>query len=118
MVRRLTTSGAGVEVVVGRAGTGKTFALDAARAGVAGRRHRVIGVRARGPRRAGAQESAGIRSTTLARLLDQLDDRRQGSPLRPGSVLVVDEAAMVGTRQLARLLDHAQTQQVEGRARR
>ncbi len=31
MVRRLTSSGAGVEVVVGKAGTGKTYALDAAR---------------------------------------------------------------------------------------
>ncbi len=50
---------------------------------------------------------------TLARLLGQLDDHRQGSSLRPGSVLVVDEAAMVGTRQLARLLDHAQRRQVK-----
>ena len=31
MVRRLTTDGAGVSVVVGKAGTGKTFALAAAR---------------------------------------------------------------------------------------
>ena len=29
MVRRLTRSGSGVEVVIGKAGTGKTFALDA-----------------------------------------------------------------------------------------
>jgi type II secretory ATPase GspE/PulE/Tfp pilus assembly ATPase PilB-like protein len=32
MVTGLVTSGAGVEIVVGAAGTGKTFALDAARA--------------------------------------------------------------------------------------
>ena len=31
MVRRLTTSGAGVDVVAAAAGTGKTFGLDAAR---------------------------------------------------------------------------------------
>jgi len=31
MVRRLTRDGGGVEVVTGKAGTGKTFALDAAR---------------------------------------------------------------------------------------
>jgi ATP-dependent exoDNAse (exonuclease V) alpha subunit len=54
------------------------------------------------------ETSAGIRSTTLARLLRQLDDHRHGSPLQPGSVLVVDEAGMIGTRQLARLLDHTQ----------
>jgi hypothetical protein len=53
------------------------------------------------------RDSAGIPSTTLARLLGQLDDG-QPSPVAPGAVLVVDEAGMVGTRQLARLLDHAQ----------
>jgi ATP-dependent exoDNAse (exonuclease V) alpha subunit len=52
------------------------------------------------------EASAGIRATTLAGLLGQVDDHRQGSPLQPGSVLVVDEAGMIGTRQLARLLDH------------
>jgi hypothetical protein len=59
------------------------------------------------------EASAGIRSTTLARLLAQLDDNCDGSPLRPGSVLVVDEAGMIGTRQLARLLDHAEQQSVK-----
>ncbi len=113
MVRRLTTSGAGVEVVVGRAGTGKTFALDAARrvwqdAGIP-----VTGVALAARAALELQESAGIPSTTLARLLGQAEDGRHGSPLQPGSVLVVDEAAMVGTRQLARLLDHAQEQQVK-----
>ena len=113
MVRRLTTSGAGVEVVVGRAGTGKTFALDAARrvwqdAGIP-----VTGVALAARAALELQESAGIPSTTLARLLAQADDGRHGSPLKPGSVLVVDEAAMVGTRQLARLLDHALEQQVK-----
>jgi hypothetical protein len=113
MVRRLTTSGAGVEVVVGRAGTGKTFALDAARqvwqdAGIP-----VTGVALAARAALELEESAGIPSTTLARLLAQADDHRHGSPLQPGSVLVVDEAAMVGTRQLARLLDHAQTQRMK-----
>ena len=32
MVHRIATSGAGIEAVVGKAGAGKTFALDAARA--------------------------------------------------------------------------------------
>jgi ATP-dependent exoDNAse (exonuclease V) alpha subunit len=59
------------------------------------------------------EASAGIRSATLARLLGRLDDHRWGSPLQPGSVLVVDEAGMVGTRQLARLLDHAETQSMK-----
>jgi hypothetical protein len=106
MVRRLTTSGAGVEVVVGKAGTGKTYALDAARhawqqAGV-----EVSGVALAARAALELQETAGIRSTTLASLLHRLDTG-DGGVLPSGSVLVVDEAGMVGTRQLARLLHHA-----------
>jgi conjugative relaxase-like TrwC/TraI family protein len=113
MVERLTTSGAGVEVVVGKAGTGKTFALDAARRiwTDAGIEVRGVALAARAARE--LECSAGIPSTTIARLLSQATDGWHGSPLRPGSVLVVDEAGMVGTRQLARLLDHAQSQRVK-----
>ena len=113
MVRRLTTSGAGVEVVVGKAGTGKTYALDAAREVWEASGIEVTGVALAARAALELQESAGIRATTLARLLAQVDDRREGSPLKPGSVLVVDEAGMIGTRQLARLLDHAEQQSVK-----
>jgi Ti-type conjugative transfer relaxase TraA len=105
MVRRLTTSGAGVEVVVGKAGTGKTYALDAARhtwqqAGIA-----VTGVALAARAALELQDTAAIPSTTLASLCNRLDT---GSTVLPaGSVLIVDEAGMVGTRQLARLLHHA-----------
>jgi hypothetical protein len=119
MVRRLTSSGAGVEVVVGKAGTGKTYALDAARDAWETSGIRVTGVALAARAALELRTSAGIRSTTLARLLGQVDDHRDGSPpLQPGSVLVVDEAGMVGTRQLARLLDHAEAAVRQGRAGR
>jgi Ti-type conjugative transfer relaxase TraA len=106
MVRRLTTSGAGVEVVVGKAGTGKTYALDAAhhawqQAGI-----EVSGVALAARAALELQDTASIPSTTLASLLHRLD-RGDGDVLPSGSVLVVDEAGMIGTRQLARLLQHA-----------
>ena len=110
MVRRVTSSGVGVEVVIGKAGTGKTYALDAARDAWQASGIRVSGVALAARAALELEGSAGIRSTTLARLLSQLDDGRDTSPLQPGSVLVVDEAGMVGTRQLARLLDHAEQQ--------
>jgi conjugative relaxase-like TrwC/TraI family protein len=105
MVRRLITSGAGVEVVVGKAGTGKTYALDAARhawhqAGI-----EVSGVALAARAAVELQDTAGIPSTTLASLLHRLDSSDYVLP--SGSVLVVDEAGMVGTRQLARLMNHA-----------
>jgi Ti-type conjugative transfer relaxase TraA len=105
MVRQLTTSGAGVEVVVGKAGTGKTYALDAARHAWKQAGTDVTGVALAARAALELQDSAGIPSTTLASLLHRLDSG--GEVLPTGSVLVVDEAGMVGTRQLAHLLHHA-----------
>ncbi len=114
MVRRLTGSGAGVQVVVGKAGTGKTYALDAARDAWQAAGIQVTGVALAARAALELRESAGIRSSTLARLLGRLDDHRYDtSPFEPGSVLVVDEAGMIGTRQLAHLLDHAEQQHVK-----
>jgi len=117
MVRRLTAEGDGVAIVVGKAGTGKTFALDAAREAWQGAGVEVSGVALAARAATELQDSAGIPSTTLARLLAELDRQdRDGTtgPLRAGRhVLVVDEAGMIGTRQLARLLEHAERRNVK-----
>ena len=108
MVEAVCTSGDGVEVVVGAAGTGKTFALDAARDAWERDRTPVIGcaLAARAARE--LQNGSGIESTTIANLLHHLDNPEHPG-LQPGTVLVVDEAAMVDSRTLARILDHART---------
>ncbi len=106
MVLRLTTSGSGVEVVVGKAGAGKTFALDAAREAWESSGHRVIGCSLSARAAEELQSGSGIESFTLARLIQDLDSPERGG-LRPNSVVVVDEAGMVGTRTLGRLLRHA-----------
>ena len=109
MVRRLTTSGAGVEVVVGAAGTGKTFALDAAREAWQAAGHRVIGAALAARAAAELRDGAGIPSTTVNQLLaDLARPTAQGGGLAAGTVLVLDEAAMIGTRQLAPVLDAAE----------
>jgi conjugative relaxase-like TrwC/TraI family protein len=107
MVRQLTTSGSPVEVVVGRAGTGKTYALAAAadiwRA--AGYRPIGLGLAARAAHE--LETSAGIPSTTVARFL--LDaGQAPGDYIDGRQVIVVDEAGMVDTRRLGRLVEHAQ----------
>lgn len=107
MVRRLTTSGAGVEVVVGKAGAGKTFALDAAREAWQACGIRVVGAALAARAAAELESGAGIDSYTVDALLADLDRAPPGTGLAPGGVVVIDEAAMVGTRKLARLLDHA-----------
>ena len=106
MVERITTDGAGVSVVVGAAGTGKTFALAAARDTWQAAGFQVLGCTLAARAAAELQHSTGIPSSSLELLLSALD--RPHSPGLPGcSVVVVDEATMVGTRKLARLLDHA-----------
>ncbi len=103
MVRQLTTSGAGVDVVVGAAGTGKTFALDAARAAWQASGHRVIGTALAARAAQQLETCAGIPSFTVASLQRFLtQDRFAGN-----TVLIVDEAGMVGTRALAELMRHA-----------
>ena len=111
MVTRLVTSGAGVDVVVGAAGTGKTFGLDAARAAWQACGLTVIGAALSARAAAELQAGSGIDSTTIARVL--ADVSGPNGRLPRGSVVVVDEAAMVATRTLARLI--ALTAQAEAK---
>jgi len=109
MVRRLTTSGAGVDVVVGPAGSGKTRALAAARTAWAAAGLPVVGVALAAIAARVLEDGAGIPSTSLARLLADARrvDPRTGRPvgLPVGGVLVVDEAGMLGTRALNELIE-------------
>jgi len=102
MVRRLTASGAGVDVVIGSAGAGKTFALDAARAAWQQSGHRVVGVALAARAAAELETGSGIPSFTLDSLLRHCEHNRRGG-LAANSVVVLDEAGMVGTRKLERL---------------
>jgi ATP-dependent exoDNAse (exonuclease V) alpha subunit len=92
--------------VVGRAGSGKTYALAAA-AEIwrdAGYRPTGLGLAARAAHE--LESSAGIPSTTVARFLIDLD--QAPGILNERHVLIVDEAGMVDTRRLGRLVHHAQ----------
>ncbi len=105
MIERLTTSGDRVQVVVGAAGTGKTSALSVAREVWESAAFRVLGA-ALAARAAGElQDGAGITSTTIA-ALDHAITTGQ-SRFTETDILVIDESAMVGTRMLARVVDHA-----------
>ena len=113
MVRQLTTSGAGVEVVVGPAGSGKTRALAAARAAWEAAGIPVTGAALAAIAARVLEDGAGIHSTSLARLLATIRrvDPTTGAVvgLPPGGVLVVDESGMLGTRALAELIDLTET---------
>lgn len=101
-VEAITVTDAPVAVIVGHAGTGKTFALDAARAAWSetGLHCRGAALAARAARE--LQSGSGIPSQTIASLLNDLDEGRMRLTRR--DVVVVDEAGMVGTRDLHRLI--------------
>jgi conjugative relaxase-like TrwC/TraI family protein len=105
MVRDLTQGGAGVAVVVGRAGSGKTWALGVAREAFELDGYQVLGAAPTGIATVGLADEGFAQARTVDRLLLDLKHRRV--ELDDKTVLVVDEAAMVGTRKLAPLLQHA-----------
>jgi conjugative relaxase-like TrwC/TraI family protein len=108
MVERLLGDGRALEVVVGEAGTGKTYATAAAAAAWSDSGYEV---EAAAPtwRAATVLRGEGIPARTVASLIARLDQAEEAGreALRPGWVLLVDEAGMVDSQTLARLIDHA-----------
>jgi conjugative relaxase-like TrwC/TraI family protein len=106
MVRDLCQGGAGVALVVGRAGTGKTFALGMARHAWQLDGYWLLAAAPTGIATMSLQGEGFEDVATCDRLLGDLDRGRE--QLDPRTVLVVDEAGMVGSRKLGRLLEHAE----------
>lgn len=126
-VRYLLQGNAAIKVVTGFAGTGKTDMLAATREALERTGYRVLGTALAGVAARTLFEKAGIPSETIRRREYQLFPKRQGGvghhlkqlaraaqgkPTRPRSpllldektVLVIDEAGMVGTRDFSLLL--------------
>ena len=102
LVAALTRRGRGIEVIRAPAGAGKTFALDAAREAWQRSGVPILGCALSARAACELRDQAGVDATTIARLTYGFD---RGVGLARGSVLLVDEAGMVGTRDLARLAD-------------
>jgi ATP-dependent exoDNAse (exonuclease V) alpha subunit len=105
MVRDVCQGGHGVAVVVGRAGTGKTFTLGIARHAWQLDGYRLLASAPTGIATISLQGEGFEDVATCDRLLAELDRGREQLDAR--TVLVVDEAGMVGSRKLGRLLEHA-----------
>ncbi len=96
------TGGEQIAAVVGFAGAGKSTMLAAAREAWERQGYKVHGAALAGKAAEGLEESSGIASRTLASWDYGWNAGRGG--LGPKDVLVIDEAGMVGSRQLARFV--------------
>lgn len=99
------TDGRDLSLVVGYAGTGKSAMLGVAREAWEAAGYGVRGVALSGIAAENLESGSGIASRTIASLEHGWTNDRD--LLTSRDVLVIDEAGMVGTRQLERVLSHA-----------
>ncbi|QPC93279.1 Ti-type conjugative transfer relaxase TraA [Mesorhizobium sp. INR15] len=99
------TDGHGLGVVVGFAGTGKSAMLGVARQAWAAAGYEVRGAALSGIAAENLESGSSIPSRTIASMEHGWGQGRD--LLTASDVLVIDEAGMVGTRQLERVLSHA-----------
>ncbi|EFO32990.1 Ti-type conjugative transfer relaxase TraA [Roseibium sp. TrichSKD4] len=93
-----------IACVVGLAGAGKSTMLNAARDAWERQGYRVIGGALAGKAADSLQSSSGIASRTLHSW--EHGWKNGNNHLKAGDILVIDEAGMVGTAQLARIAKH------------
>ena len=94
-----------ISVLIGRAGTGKSYTLGAVREACEAQGYRVRGLALSGIAAEGLQNESGIESSTIYRQLkDWSNDRDR---LNKNEVLFLDETGMVGTRQMHQVLEYA-----------
>lgn len=105
MTMRFLTAGHGVDVQRGKAGTGKTTSMTAARMGWEAAGLRVSGAATAAVAASKLQAESGIASATVATWL--MDIRDGGRRMASTDVLVLEEAAMMDDRDVAELLSAA-----------
>ncbi|MBA2283091.1 MAG: relaxase domain-containing protein [Acidimicrobiia bacterium] len=110
MVRAVCSSSEAIQPIVGRPGSGKTYAASACVDAFALSGTSVAGCAVSATAAAELESAVGFRhhtgrsAQTIASLL--IDVEQRGYRFASGTVLLLDEASMVGTRDLARLASH------------
>lgn len=97
MVRAICLSGDFITTVNAAAGCGKTTSVGAAARALEASGHRVIGVSLAAKAAGILQDETGVPCFTVAQLEWELS-KEQWEGFSPGTVVIVDEASMVGTR--------------------
>jgi conjugative relaxase-like TrwC/TraI family protein len=104
-IKYITTTSGGVAVVVGDAGTGKSTAAEVVKDAFQSAGYEVIGCAPSNKAAVGLKESADLKeASSVQKLVAQLDGGQKR--LSEKSVVIVDEAAMMGSQTWAKLQAH------------
>ena len=115
-IEHLTMKLGRIQILEGHAGAGKSTALVPVRYALETSGFQVVGCSLQGKKAAGLEKDTGIKSQTIASLLQELRgyEREDGSHVPPTktltakSVVIVDEAAMNDTRLMASLIEETE----------
>ena len=94
-----------IACVIGYAGTGKSYMLGAAREAWEREGYNVHGMTLSGIAAENLESGSGIKSHTIANRLINWENERER--LTSKDIVVIDEAGMVGSRQMAKVMDEA-----------
>lgn len=100
----ITQDQGAVKAVRGLAGTGKSFLLRAAKESWEAENFNVIGAALAGKAAQSLEEGSGIKSQTIHSLLAEIATRKR--KLMANDIIVLDEAGMIGSRQMHDVLSH------------
>ena len=99
-----------IAIVNGGAGTGKSYFLHSVNEVYSKGGYKVIGAALQGSTVQDMERSTGISSRTVASLVMRLDKEKsgeiEGKSLDDKTVLIVDEAGMIGSRDMQKLMEH------------
>ena len=115
------TSNGQIAIVNGAAGTGKSFVLQGVREAYENAGYSVIGTAVQGKTALDMKNDAGIESRTLASLLstlrkEELNNKTgEQATFNNKTVLVIDEAGMVGSQDMREILGYAEKNDVKVR---
>jgi len=104
---RYILSGPDLTAIEGIAGAGKTHLLAAVRRALAARGYRVRGAALSKIVARNLGDSVGVPTQTVHALLKDLARQKPFAPLEKGDVLILDEAGLIGSRQMEAVLRHA-----------
>ena len=105
-LRGVLTSGAYVETLTAAAGTGKSFVVGAIADAWAAHGHRTFGLAA-SQNAADIMEDEGVQAFNIARWRAALE-QNEDLHLRPGDLVVVDEAGMASTADIADIVERCE----------